>query len=126
VGELAGGAAGGWGGAAAGAALGTMLLPGIGTLVGGAIGGIVGGFGGGKLGEIVGKELGKSSVSADAKSKEAKLADAGTSNDQEIIASLRTMAQESEKSRKLQERSVRHLDDISGSVDTSKPPSFYG
>ena len=126
VGELAGGAAGGWVGAGAGAALGTMLLPGIGTLVGGAIGGIVGGFGGGELGKIVGKELGKSSVSADAKSKEAKLADAGTSNDQEIIASLRTMAQESEKSRKLQERSVKHLDDISSNVDTSGPPSFYG
>jgi len=126
VGELAGGAAGGWGGAAAGAALGTMLLPGIGTLVGGAIGGIVGGFGGGELGKIVGKELGKSSVSADAKSKEAKLADAGTSNDQEIIASLRTMAAEAEKSRKLQERSVRHLDDINNNVDNSGPPSFYG
>jgi hypothetical protein len=126
VGEFAGGAAGAWGGAAAGAALGTLLLPGIGTLVGGAIGGIMGGFGGGALGEVVGKELGKSSVSADAKSKEAKLADAGTSNDQEIIASLRTMAAEAEKSRKLQERSVRHLDDINNNVDNSGPPSFYG
>jgi hypothetical protein len=121
-----GGAVGEFAGAAAGAALGTVLLPVIGTLVGAAIGGLVGGFGGGKLGEVVGKELAKSPVSADAKSRETKLADAGTSNDQEIIASLRTMAQESEKSRKLQERSVRHLDDISGSVDTSKPPSFYG
>jgi hypothetical protein len=126
VGEFAGGAAGGWVGGAYGAALGTMLLPGIGTVIGGAIGAMAGGFGGGKLGEIVGKELGKSSVSADAKSKEAKLADAGTSNDQEIIASLRTMAQEAEKSRKLQERSVRHLDDISSNVDNSGPPSFYG
>jgi hypothetical protein len=125
IGELAGGAAGGWGGAAAGAALGTMLLPGIGTLVGGAIGGIVGGFGGGKLGELVGKELGKSSVT-DKVSKEGKLADAGSGSDQEIIASLRTMAAESEKSRKLQEKSVKHLDDISSNVDTSGPPSFYG
>jgi hypothetical protein len=36
------------------------------------------------------------------------------------------MAQESEKSRKLQERSVRHLDDINNNVDNSGPPSFYG
>lgn len=125
VGELAGGAAGGWGGAAAGAALGTLLLPGIGTLVGGAIGGIVGGFGGGKLGEIVGKELGKSSVS-DKVSKETKLSDASVSSDQEIVNTLKSMAADAEKSRKLQERSVRHLDDISSNVDTSGPPSFYG
>jgi gas vesicle protein len=103
-----------------------MLLPGIGTVIGGAIGAMAGGFGGGELGKIVGKELGKSSVSADAKSKETKLADAGTSNDQEIIASLRTMAAEAEKSRKLQEQSVRHLDDINNNVDNSGPPSFYG
>ena len=109
-----------------------------GALVGGPIGALSGALGGLLIGENrignISKSIGETinnlfvkqaEKEAGSKKTEDTLPEVGTSTDQEIIASLRTMAAESEKSRKLQERSVRHLDDINSNVDNSGPPSFY-
>lgn len=94
------------------------FVPILGTAVGAAVGGIAGG--------IYGLAQNWETLFKEEKAQKDKLPDSTSSSDQEIIASLRTMAAEAEKSRKLQERSVRHLDDINNNVDNSGPPSFYG
>ena len=93
------------------------FVPILGTAVGAAVGGIAGG--------IYGLAQNWETLFKEEKAQKDKLPDSTGSSDQEIINTLKSMAANADQSRKLQERSVRHLDDINNNVDNSGPPSFY-
>jgi hypothetical protein len=92
------------------------VIPVLGTAVGAAVGGIAGG--------IYGLAQNWDALFKEQKDEKTKLPDAGQSTDEQIIGLLKKHAEEAEKSRILQERSVRHLDDINSSTDNSRPTRF--
>lgn len=91
-------------------------VPLLGTAVGAAVGGIAGG--------IYGLAQNWDTLFKEQKAEKDKLPEAGQSTDEQIIELLKKQADESEKSRKLHEKTVQHLDDINSNTDNSGPPSF--
>jgi hypothetical protein len=101
--------------AGTGALVGSLAGP-LGTAVGAAVGGIAGG--------IYGLAQNWDTLFKEQKAEKDKLPEAGQSTDEQIIEHLRKQSEELEKSRKLHERAVRHLDDINSNSDNSGPPRF--
>jgi len=108
-----------------------------GALVGGPIGALSGALGGLLIGENrignISKSIGETinnlfvkqaEKEAESKANDTTLPEAGQSTDEQIIEHLKKQSEELEKSRKLHERAVRHLDDINSNSDNSGPPRF--
>jgi hypothetical protein len=90
----------------------------------GSVAGPWGALAGGVAGGIYGIVQNWDNFFKEQKAEKDKLPEAGQSTDDLIIEHLKKQAEELEKSRKLHERAVRHLDDINSNTDNNGPPSF--
>jgi hypothetical protein len=109
-----------------------------GALVGGPMGALTGVVGGlligenriGNISKSIGETINNLFIKQNEEEANARKAtndtklEAGQSTDEQIIAHLKKQAEELEKSRKLHERTVRHLDDINSNTDNSGTPQF--